>query len=210
MDSTKLLCGISVSLSDYFFAMYFTCFDYRITLDIHIVQQYHCHDIYIDKIKGRRRNDSSDASGFRLIDALKHVCDQVDGLYESGCSLDTIHRLMQPPRQNNIASHNYHGIVKARVANKRNNSRQISEGTHWGRSQQKILKEWHKSNGQLNWTGDDMNIIQVGRPAVSRYHQQRRFYMADEGPDHEVHDFPTSELGIKLGGFMALSQYPTQ
>ena len=28
---------------------------------------------------------------------------------------------------------------------------------------------------------------------------------AGQGPDHEVHDFPSSELGLKLGGFMVLS-----
>ena len=34
---------------------------------------------------------------------------------------------------------------------------------------------------------------------------QRRFYEVAEGPDHETHDFPTSYLGLKLGGFMILS-----
>ena len=43
-----------------------------------------------------------------------------------------------------------------------------------------------------------MNIIQVGRPAVSRYHQQPRFFPGGKGVDHTVHDFPVAELGIKL------------
>ena len=50
-----------------------------------------------------------------------------------------------------------------------------------------------------------MNIIQVGRPAVSRYHNHRKFYMSHQGIDYDVHDFPSAELGLKLGGFMALS-----
>jgi hypothetical protein len=54
-------------------------------------------------------------------------------------------------------------------------------------------------------SGDDMNIIQVGRPAVSRYHQTRKFYMKNEGVHYDVHGFPSSELGLKLGGFMMLS-----
>jgi hypothetical protein len=45
-----------------------------------------------------------------------------------------------------------------------------------------------------------MNILQVGRPAVSRYHRNRKFSLVNDGVDHEVHDFPTAELGIKLGG----------
>ena len=52
------------------------------------------------------------------------------------------------------------------------------------------------------------NIIQVGRPAVSRYHQQRRFYMVGQGPNHTVHDWAISELGIKLGGFMFINAKP--
>ncbi len=43
-------------------------------------------------------------------------------------------------------------------------------------------------------SGDDMNIIQVGRPAVK-----------NEGINYDVHDFPTSELGLKLGRFVTLS-----
>ena len=77
-------------------------------------------------------------------------------------------------------------------------------GTHFARSQQKLLQEWFIFHGQVLMSGDDMNIIQIGRPAVSRYHQQQRFFMAGEGPDHQTHDFPSSHLGIKLGGFMTL------
>ena len=52
-----------------------------------------------------------------------------------------------------------------------------------------------------------MNIIQVGRPAVSRYHNTRRFYMTNEGVDYDVHDWPTAELGLKLGGFMLIKDF---
>jgi hypothetical protein len=45
---------------------------------------------------------------------------------------------------------------------------------------------------------------------VSRYHQQTKFYGVGEGPDHAVHDFPSSELGLKLGGFMVLSSAKRQ
>jgi hypothetical protein len=64
--------------------------------------------------------------------------------------------------------------------------------------------EWQAFYQQLSWSGDDMNIINVGRPAVSRYHSTRRLYMAGEGVNYDVHDFPTAELGLKLGGFMLL------
>ena len=54
-------------------------------------------------------------------------------------------------------------------------------------------------------SGDDMNIIQVGRPAVSRYHQNRKMFGNGKGINHEVHDFPNARYGLKLGGFMLLT-----
>ena len=44
-----------------------------------------------------------------------------------------------------------------------------------------------------------MNIIQVDRPAVSRYHNTRRFCMTNEGVDYDVHDWLTAEVGLKWG-----------
>jgi hypothetical protein len=60
-------------------------------------------------------------------------------------------------------------------------------------------------------SGDDMNFIQVGRRAVSRYHQTRKFFMTDEGFNYDLHVFrsPSAELGMKLGGFMMLSASET-
>ena len=49
-----------------------------------------------------------------------------------------------------------------------------------------------------------MNTLQVGRPIVSRYHRSRRFFRTDHGVNHKIHDFPSAEMGLKLGGFMVL------
>lgn len=78
----------------------------------------------------------------------------------------------------------------------------MGEGVHFARAQQNMLAELFTLFNQPCFSADDMNIIQVGRPAVSRYHQQRRFFPGGKGVDHTVHDFPVAELGIKLGGFM--------
>ena len=76
--------------------------------------------------------------------------------------------------------------------------------TYFARTQQRTMQEFFAYFGQPNFFGDDMNIIQVGRPAVSRFHQQRGFFFEGKGYDHAVHDFPVAELGIKMGGFMLL------
>jgi len=138
------------------------------------------------------------------VDALEHVLDAIPGLYRAGLSEDTVQRLFKAPRQGTTAARRYRQLVDARVVPARNDARPEGLQTHFGRAQQKLLQEWFAFRGQLNITGDDMNIIQVGRPAVSRYHRQRKYYGEGQGPNHDVHDFPTAELGIKMGGFMFL------
>jgi hypothetical protein len=122
--------------------------------------------------------------------------------------LQYIDRLFQPARTNSIDAKSYHRVIDARVSKKSNSARALSEGTHFARAQQRLQYSRNgllfTGNCQLCVSGDDMKIIQVGCPAVSRYHQQRRFFLNGEGPDHKTHDFPTSHLGIKLGGFMML------
>ena len=66
------------------------------------------------------------------------------------------------------------------------------------------MKELFALFGQPIFSGDDMNIIQVGRSAVSRYHQTRRFFEEGLGDDQGTHDFAVSELGVKMGGCMLL------
>jgi hypothetical protein len=95
-------------------------------------------------------------------------------------------------------------LIGARVASRRNDDHEINSLTHFGRAMQKLIQEWFVYHDQPRLSGDDMNIIQVGRPAVSRYHQSRSFWMDQWGPNHKIHDFPSSEMGVKLGGFMIL------
>ena len=98
----------------------------------------------------------------------------------------------------------FHGIVNARVQSKRNNAKKTSEGVHFARSEQQLLREFMEFHGQPSLSGDDMSLIQVGRAAVSRYHQQRGFFPEGQGPNFNVHGFPFPEYNIKMGGFMVL------
>ena len=114
----------------------------------------------------------------------------------------TAHHLLAPPISNTRAASNYHSVVPVRRATRKNNYRPMTEGTHFARAERKLTDEFFESYFQLNLSGDDMNIIQVGRPAVSRYHQIRGFFPEGFSPNLPVHDFPNAEYGIKLGGFM--------
>jgi hypothetical protein len=149
----------------------------------------------------KRRKDTAQV-GFSLVDAQQHCFEKVPGLWEHGFDVRTLHHLFMPPCAKTHASAGYKGLINARVAHKKNSYREGGEGVHYARAQQKAIAELFALFKQPNYSGDDMNIIQVGRPAVSRYHQNRRFFPEGEGYNHAVHDFPVAELGIKLGGFM--------
>ena len=74
-----------------------------------------------------------------------------------------------------LAGRNYSvdnsGAINAKVAPKRNSARPMPALTHFARAKQKLFMEWFWLHGQPILCGDDMNIINVGRAAVSRYHQ---------------------------------------
>ena len=72
-----------------------------------------------------------------------------------------------------------HGWQKSQIVIQR----KMSQGTHFQRAQEKIVQKFFARHNQPNVSGDDMNIIQVGRPAVSRYHQQlKQMVHAQSGP----------------------------
>jgi hypothetical protein len=148
------------------------------------------------------------AEGFTLSGARNYLFLAIPGLFRHGLDLRSLHHLFHPPTRRSMAAISYKGLVNARVGKKTNNGRKVNKATHYGRSQQKMMAEFFALYGQPNFSGDDMNIIQVGRPAVSRYHQTRRFLVDGLGFDACTHDFPVAELGIKLGGFMLLGGDP--
>ena len=146
----------------------------------------------------------AEGDGFKLQEALDYLFSKIPGLYEYGFSKDSLHRMCVAPRKGTIRGRSFYGVVIAKVAPKRNSARPMPELTHYGRAQNKIIKEWFEFYGQPRFSGDDMNIIQVGRPAVSRYHQNRKLFLQGHGINHDVHNFPSAEMGLKLGGFMLL------
>ena len=136
------------------------------------------------------------------VDLQKHLFDNIPGLYQRGMDLRSVHKLLVPPKKGTRAAATYHSLVTARLGKRRNDYRPSTLGTQYARSEQNMIAEFFSWHGQLNLSGDDMNIIQVGRPAVSRYHQMRGFFRDGDGANYAVHDFPNSLYGLKLGGFM--------
>ena len=57
------------------------------------------------------------------------------------------------------------------------------------------------------WCSNIKSKIGVGRHAVSRYHQLKKFFIAGDDPDYRDHDFPTPGYLICLSGYMVI-QHP--
>ena len=57
------------------------------------------------------------------------------------------------------------------------------------------------------WCSNIKSMIGVGRPAVSRYHQLKKFFIAGDDPDYRDHDFPTPGYLICPSNYMVI-QHP--
>ena len=68
---------------------------------------------------------------------------RIIGLQEFGFSRDSVHRLMMAPSKGRRVAKKYHGAVDARVTKLRNDDRDYTELTHYGRADQKLNQEWH-------------------------------------------------------------------
>ena len=51
---------------------------------------------------------------------------------------------------------------------------------------------------------DDMAKLNVGAPAVSRYHNIRRLFATSDAPNYKDHDFPVSNYLLSVSGYMIL------
>jgi hypothetical protein len=67
------------------------------------------------------------------VDAQHHLFDAIPGLYEAGCSINTVHRaasnLFRRQGTVQVAAERFDGLIAARVAPHRNNARPITEET---------------------------------------------------------------------------------
>ena len=149
-------------------------------------------------------------TGVSLNDIKKHVLKQIPGLQI--ISRDAIHYLMAPPRKNATRSCRYKALVDAKVPGKRNQYREDSANQHFlfarvSYREQFVVKH---ENESCFYSCDDMNKIKMGPAiAVSRYHQQFRFFMRDDSPNYGDHDFPNPGYLLCCSGYQQLVKSDT-
>jgi hypothetical protein len=70
-------------------------------------------------------------------------------------TVSVVHRLFKPNQAGTRDAAAHHCVIDARVSKKSNSARKMSEfeGTHFARSQQKLLQEWFIFHGQVLMSG---------------------------------------------------------
>lgn len=156
----------------------------------------------------KRRQDTA-SCGVSLGQIRHHLLDSIPGLKEHGMSKRSVHRLMEPPRKGTRAAAGYYSLINARVPKKQNNLVKEHSDIHYCRAAVKLFAEMFEefSNETILLSADDMNKLNVGTLAVSRYHQIEKFFMKDDSPDYLDHDFPEGNAKLNPSGYMIL-QHP--
>ena len=114
--------------------------------------------------------------------------------------------MFNAPNKNNCASVRYKGYVDAKIRAKSNNYREYHSNAHYLFSSNKMRRELAAlyPNGYVIISVDDMAKVKVGLPAVSRYHQVKRFLMSNDSPNLPDHDFSVPGYLLNVSGNMFL------
>ena len=145
--------------------------------------------------------------GVTLAEIRTHIIKHIPELKARGLSRTTVHELMVAPRKRARNAQRYRELVQSRVPGKDNSLRKAHEHGHYASAQVKYAKEFCQAfpEDTVHLSCDDMNKVNVGVLAVSRYHQVGRFFPLNDKPCYPDHDFPFKNSKIIPSGYMVLS-----
>lgn len=116
---------------------------------------------------------------------------------------------MDRPSEVKNSKSRYKGLVKSKVAKKRNNLHRGNIDAHYYPSRVRYRLELGTEfeDETVMLSADCMNKIHIGGLAVSKYHQLRNLFLTEDSPNYPDHDFLTSN-GNKItpSGYMVLSR----
>ena len=151
----------------------------------------------------RRRDDVMYTNGVSLKDMASHV-KRTLGI---DVSVDTIHRLLKPVRNGTTSSKRFKSLINARVPPKKNSGeKKIHPYFHYTNSQVNLVNEMATlcSDGTLCLSVDNKNKVEVGNPAANRRTQIRSFYLENDAPNYNDHDFPYRNSKLTPAGYQIL------
>ena len=132
--------------------------------------------------EARRRSCIGNAMGVTLAGIQEHLKAKIPQLKERGISRTTIHELLVAPRKGTRNAKRYHGLVAAKVPGKDNSLRKRHIDSHFAFAQINYVVEFSSmfESDCAVLSCDDMNKVNVGSLAVSRYHQIGKFFPVDD------------------------------
>ena len=154
--------------------------------------------------EARRRTSVGNTLGVSLADIVQHVKDTFPELKNKGISRHTVHRLLVAPHKGRRSASRYHGFIQAKVPAKRNDERSQYRDSHYCFAQVGHVSEFCAafSDECQQLSADDMNKLNVGTLAVSRYHQLGKFFPVDDSPNYPDHDFPYRNAKLIPSGYI--------
>ena len=156
----------------------------------------------------RRRSDTSYSMGTTLQQLKLHLLKTVPGLNTVGISNSAVHLLFRPANKMHTWGRRHHAVLNAKVARKRNDACKDRPNAYHCASTVKAAKQFCEKYPQLCTfvsVDDKAKGNMNGKPFVSRYHQNRAFYMEGEGPNFSDHDFPMASYLAVLSGYLIVN-----
>ena len=153
----------------------------------------------------RRRDDVMYTNGVTLRDIASHVKKELI----ISVTKDTIHRFLKPNRIGTTASKRFKSYIDARVPPKRNSGeKKVHSDFHYTCSQINLTQEMAAlcSTGTVALSVDNKNKIEIGNPAANRRSQIRSFYLVEEAPNYNDHDFPYRNSRLTPAGYLRLTR----
>ena len=157
--------------------------------------------------QNRRRTETAYSSGVTAKQIQDHLYKKYPDLKTHKISLTTIRRLFNAPNKSYNAAKRYTGLIDVRVGTKNNSYREHHIDAHYLFARNKMRRELGTlfSDSINTISVDDMAKLKVGAPAVSRYHQVKRYFVEGDSPNLPDHDFPVPGYLLNVSGHMKLT-----
>ena len=195
------------------------CFFYQKTGPVSLQQRYPQiieEIVRFVKIHGfaahaRRRTATATSCGVTIENIRRHLLENVEGLTQ--ISRTKVYYLLQPARSNTIDAVRHKDAVDVRVGTKTCDiSKENTKAHEYFATVSNVREMCAKYPLETTlFSCDSKAKIHIGGQAVSRYHQVRNFFPADDMPHYGDHDFPIPNYLIEPDGYLLLqskSQMP--
>ena len=157
--------------------------------------------------QNRRRTETAYSSGVTAKQIQTHLYQTFPVLEQHKISLATIRRMFNAPNKSFYAAKRYQSLIDVRVGTKQSSYREHHVDAYYLFARNRMRRELSTlfSSDITAISVYDMAKIKVGAPAVSRYHQVKRFFTKADSPNLNDHNFLVPGYLLNVSGHMKLT-----